>query len=233
MQNNKKVLVGCPTSDYHEYCLKEYIGAVKNLSYENYNVVLVDNSKDSKYFEKLKSHGLNVIKGPYLENAKERIIISRNILRKYFLDNGYDYFLSLEQDVIPPKDIIERLLNTKKKIISAIYFTYVKKGNETRVLPVVWSKIKGQYRYLMQSEELYKGVKKVAVTGLGCILIHKSVLKNIEFRYKEEYPAFDDVYFGLDCKNKRLNIYANTNLICKHLIKNRPWNWDDLIKNQK
>jgi len=40
-----KILLGCPTSDYKEYCLKEYVKSVKTLDYPCYDILLVDNSK--------------------------------------------------------------------------------------------------------------------------------------------------------------------------------------------
>ena len=119
-----KVLVGCPTSNYKEYCLKEYAEAVKSLTYPNYNILLIDNSKDDIYLKKINGIGLPAKKGPWFEGALKRIITSRNILREEILEKGYDYLLSLEQDVISPKDIIERLLRHKKQVISAIYFTH-------------------------------------------------------------------------------------------------------------
>ena len=227
---SSKVLVGCPTSFHKEYALKQYTDSVKKLTYKNHDVLLVDNSKDNTYFEKIKSLSIPVIKGPWFESARDRIIASRNILRQKVLDENYDYFLSLEQDVLPPENIIERLLSAKKKVISGIYFNHMTKNNETRALPVIWTKVEDQYRYVLKSNELNKGIKKVEITGLGCILIHNSVLKKIRFRYEKQYPAFDDIYFGLDCKDNKINLYADTNLICKHLIKNRPWDWSK-IKN--
>ena len=100
-----KILVGCPTSHHKAYCLKEYAEAVKSLDYPNYDILLVDNSPDEDYINKIKEHGLSVIKGHYFEGARDRIIASRNILRQKAIDEGYDYFFSLEQDVIPPRDI--------------------------------------------------------------------------------------------------------------------------------
>src|SRR3989344_3797127 len=230
MEKSPKILVGCPTSNYHEYALQQYADSIKKLTYKNKDVLLVDNSIDNVYFEKIKSFGINVIKGPWFESARDRIIASRNILRQKVLDENYDYFLSLEQDVLPPENIIERLLSAKKKVISGIYFHHMTKNNETRALPVIWTKVEDHYRYVLKSNELNKGIKKVEITGLGCILIHNSVLKKIRFRYEKQYPAFDDIYFGLDCKDNKINLYADTNLICKHLIKNRPWDWSK-IKN--
>src|SRR3989338_118772 len=117
-----KVLVGCPTSNYHEYALQQYADSIKKLTYKNKDVLLVDNSEDNVYFEKIKSLGIPVIKGPWFESARDRIIASRNILRQKVLDEGYDYFLSLEQDVLPPENFIESLLKYNKKIITGVYF---------------------------------------------------------------------------------------------------------------
>jgi len=96
-----RVLVGCPTSEHKEYCLKEYANLLRSLTYDNFDVLLVDNSKDDRYYNKIKSLGIPVIKDKYLEGAKNRIVHSRNILRERVLNGGYDYFFSLEQDVIP------------------------------------------------------------------------------------------------------------------------------------
>ncbi len=226
----KKILVGCPTSDYHEYALEEYAEAVKNLTYKNYDILLVDNSKDDSYLRKLNSLNLPAVKDSWHEESRERIISSRNILRRKVLDENYDYLLSLEQDVIPPKDIIEKLLQYKKRVVTGIYFNSIitKKGVE--LAPVVWSKVnmEKEERFFLRPDQLNKGLLKIAVSGLGCILIHRSVLEKIKFKYDKKYPSFDDIFFGLDCKDNNIGIYADTNLVCKHLIKNRPWSWKDL-----
>ena len=106
-----KILIGCPTSEHKSYCLKEYIEAVKKL---NCDVLLVDNSECEEYYNKIKSLGVNVIKDRYYKKARNRIVSSRNLLKEHCLKNGYDYLFSLEQDVIPPLDVIERLLKLNK-----------------------------------------------------------------------------------------------------------------------
>ena len=87
-----KVLVGCPTADAYAYCLEEYATRVKELSYKNYDVLIVDNSKDEKYIKQIKKYGFNVLKGPCLDDVRERVIHSRNMIREYLLKNDYDYF---------------------------------------------------------------------------------------------------------------------------------------------
>ena len=80
-----KVLVGCPTSDYKSYCIEKYAESVKRLSYKNYDILIVDNSEKDGYFKRIKKLNLPVIRSKYFEGARDRIIESRNILRKKIL----------------------------------------------------------------------------------------------------------------------------------------------------
>ena len=47
---NPKVLVGAPVCDLYEYCFDEFLDTIKGLNYDNYDILLVDNSKDDKFF---------------------------------------------------------------------------------------------------------------------------------------------------------------------------------------
>lgn len=133
-----KVLVGCPTYSGKEYCLKEYIAGINSLLYKNFDVLLVDNSKDESFFKKLveisenweskKSQRLFLKRLPFAsKEPRNAIVLSRNFLREYVLKNGYDYFLSLEADVIPPVDVIERLLSRGKKLSPAFTLIFCRK----------------------------------------------------------------------------------------------------------
>lgn len=251
---NPKILVGCPTSGLYEFCLDEYVKAVKSLTYKNYDVLLVDNSKDDNYKKKIQAKGLKSIKGPYFESAMKRITESRNLLRKYFLENNYDYLFSLEQDVIPPKDVIEKLLKHNKKIIAGIYFMPIKEEpNKIKFKPVLWDfpteeqwqatledpfmkkKIdekkatKEDMRRQFTAEEVKESkVIEVKTSGLGCILIHKDVLEKVSFRNKPGVKCFDDVYFCIDARSNNFKVYADTSIKCEHLFLKKPWHWEDL-----
>jgi len=231
---SSKVLVGCPTSFHKEYALKQYTDSVKKLTYKNHDVLLVDNSKDNTYFEKIKSLSIPVIKGPWFESARDRIIASRNILRQKVLDEGYDYFLSLEQDVLPPENFIESLLKHNKKIITGVYFAdNVIPGKPLpELIPLVYV-LEDEATLSMRplnKEELWgnQGLMEVVSAGLGCVLIHRNILEKIKFRY--ELNTFDDRWFFLDLYNLGVKVYADTSLKCKHLIYNRPYPWKNIKK---
>ncbi len=221
-----KILIGCPTFDRYIYCLKEYLTAIKTLNYENYDILLVDNSMDNNYYDKLKSLGLNVIKDVYKETARDRIVSSRNILRQYALDNNYDYLLSLEQDVIPPNDVIEKLLSHNKKIVSGVYFNLMKLENSTEPKPMLWRDYNittNRMIFLTDEEILKPQILELSACGLGCLLIHKSVLEKIKFRYSVEKEGFDDVWFSHDCRALNFSIYVDTSIRCKHITVKNKW----------
>ena len=230
----KKVLVGCPTSFHKEYCLELYANAIKSLTYKNYDILLVDNSPDNAYLERIKAHGIPAIKGPHHENARDRIIMSRNILKEHALKNNYDYLLSLEQDVIPMPDIIERLLSHNKQVISGIYFVRNIIDNKRVLMPLAYKEIPSNndlpsMRPLNEQELLHgPNLIKIISCGLGCVLIHRNVLKEIEFRY--DLNTFDDRWFCIDLFNKKIPIYCDTSVKCKHMILNRPYQWNEIKK---
>ena len=223
-----KVLVGCPTSNHKAYCLQKYAEGVKELTYPHHNVLLVDNSEKEDYLGKIKKEKIPVVKDVYLERAKERITHSRNILRKKVLDEGYDYLLSLEQDVIPPKDVIEKLLAHGKKVITGVYFTkYTQEGNEV-LKPLLWKAVAGKKNLAFVDDDTLAGNELITVkaSGLGCMLIHRSVLEKIPFRLFEKRNTYDDMAFCSDLHEQKIALYADTSVKCKHLIKGM--NWDNI-----
>src|SRR3989344_7487708 len=106
----KKILVGSPVNKMYDYCIKEYVDAIKNLTYKNYDILLIDNSKTEEFYKKLKLMKINVIREKYFEEPRDRMVHCRNILKKKVIEDNYDFLLNIDQDVIPPRDIIERFL---------------------------------------------------------------------------------------------------------------------------
>ena len=228
---NPRVLVGCPISDYHSYCVNEYLEGLRNIKYDNFEVVLVDNSKDDSYSEFLKKQGFNVIKMPYVDNARDRIIFSRNKLKEFLLENGFDYFLSLEADVIAPVDIIDRLLLHSKNVVSAVYFNNLEKDKKIQTLMMLWvnrGEDKETIYHVSELELENPRLIEVAMCGLGCVLISRVALEKIEFRYDKSFESFDDVWFCKDVKKEGFRIYGDTGVVCKHLFLKRPWEWKEL-----
>ncbi len=221
-----KVLVGAPISEDYEYCLNDLLTGIKSLDYLNFDFLLVDNSKNEKFFSKLKAMNLYVKRIQYYKEARDRMVVSRNLLREEALSSDYEYLLSLDADIVLNKDALSNLVSYKKPLLTAIYFR-VLTGQDGRknMLPMIFKKDEKDPNFIKAMKYVPNpGLLSVDMCGLGCLLIHKSVLEKIKFRYDK---GFDDEAFCVDALNNNFKIYADTKTICKHMILERPWNWKD------
>ena len=152
-----KILVGAPVSNNHEYCTEEYIEGLKSIDYGNYDILLIDNSKDESFFNKFKNK-INIIRaGNEIESIPKKMVFCRNILRKKVIDENYDFFLNLDQDVIPPNDIIKKMLKNNKDIITGIYYSYFNQGGKEVKLPIVYGWFSDQEKeYLLNNKNQLK-----------------------------------------------------------------------------
>ena len=102
---------------------------------------------------------------------------ARNVCHREFLKDSYDYLLFLDDDTIPPVDVIDRLLKANKDMISATVQTLFSDKGVPKLIPVA-------YRWNEDDPEDkgYKaywgsGVEEVDVTTCACTLIKRKVLK--------------------------------------------------------
>jgi hypothetical protein len=139
----------------HEYCTEDYIKGLKNLTYQNADILLIDNSKDEKFFEKIKSLGIPVIRSANdYDDPRKKLVECRNILREKVLSGGYDYFFDVDQDVIPPADSIERFLRRDKPVVTGIYFTNLAVGDRDITVPVVYGWFSDEeQKFLIENKE--------------------------------------------------------------------------------
>ena len=218
-----KILIGCPTAEEKAYCLDEYIQGLRDLTWKNAEFIIVDNSPTQEYAERMRAKGLRVINDVRLDDVKERIAHSRKMIRDLLLKGDYDYFLSLEQDVIPPPDLIERMLSAQVSVITGVYFTAYKIDNQIKMRPLVWKAHSDSAQMTFMNEEVraakgkIKNVVPVRASGLGVMLIHRNVLEKIPFRAVPE--SFDDMPFCQDLAKAGIQLYADLTIVCKHLVK--------------
>jgi hypothetical protein len=223
-----KVLIGCPTHSRYRLCVDEYLRCVAALDYKDFKLVMADNSPDKELFRELVQKGVKVLGVDHYETARERILQSRNLLRDVCLDEGFDYFLSLEQDLLVAPDTLSRLLAHQKDIVSAYYGDrkelLLKEESTGKIqkatvdIPIVYLSVRqGRIRRANPEEVLGKGLVKVGGMGLGCCLISRRVLEKVKFRYNPEHKAFDDMYFCEDAENLGFELYVDGSIVVRHL----------------
>ncbi len=114
-----KILIGTPIHECKDYAVEKWLKSVSKLDYP-FDLLMIDNSPDSKYLEKVhkycKKYALTNYKLVHIEIDQdaildERLARSREFIRNEVLDKGYDAWFSLECDVIAPSYALSKLVN--------------------------------------------------------------------------------------------------------------------------
>jgi cellulose synthase/poly-beta-1,6-N-acetylglucosamine synthase-like glycosyltransferase len=223
----RKILVACPTADVKDYCFNEWVDNVKSFTYPNYDIYVCDNSVERQYYADKKKEletedeffRMGRVNPLIYPDFKYALAKSHDNCRTMALKGDYDYLLHLESDVFPPVNVIERLLDARKKVVGAMY--HIELGEKSTLM------IQHLEEFGEAKRETYNlgetdldfvdgSVKKIFSCGLGCVLIHKSVLKEVPFRYEEGAPVHPDSFFFADLDMKDISAYVDTSIYCEH-----------------
>jgi hypothetical protein len=232
-----KILLACPISDLKEYILWDWLDYIKKLNYP-VDILLVDNSKSDnlqkRIYEKYPNCAQFVCTHIIInkKDITKRLIMAESMetIRRQALIFNYDYLFSLECDVFPPFDIIEKLLETNAPVTGATYF--INHGVDSKImLQRMESPAFGNdsiVRMFTRDEGFLfcdGTIKHIFSCGLGCVLIKTDILKKIKFRVednKQGQPAHHDFFFFKDLYSLKIPVLVDTSIICKHF--NSSWN---------
>lgn len=224
-----KVLVAIPTYEGKDYAFAENLQCVKSFNYPNYDYVYIDNSSSLNYYLKLRRRGIspkNIVRVPRGPNSRQALCNAQNYARNKVLNEGYDYLMFVESDLFPKEDTIWRMLNHAEPVVGSLYFI----GFDDQKIPCIFFKdlkdsgLMGTRLIYPQDVQKFigSGLQRVHGCGLGCTLIHKSVIERFGFWYDERFDnKHSDVYFYMDLDNNNVPVYVDTDVIVKH----QPSQW--------
>jgi len=232
-----RVLVCSPTSETKDYCFKDWLLNVLSFTYDNFEIVLFENTTNSNYASTMNTFAEKIgatekfkaIKSNVNEDMSvyERLAISHNDCAKYAIENNFDYILHLESDVFPQEFIIEKLLSNKKDIVGAIYYTDIGSFRKPMIQQKIrFSEKKNEigFAQMQIGDDLIfidGTTKEVGSVGLGCVLIKTEVLKRVSFRGYKNVDLAPDSMFSGDCHTLGIKIFSDTSVICDH--QNQQW----------
>lgn len=245
-KNSSKVLVAGPIFDGMEYCVGDFLDRLKSLSYDNYDIFLVDNSGTRDFAKRLeRDYGVNVLHLD-LKNmtGMKKIVRCRNRIFTYAVENGYDHVLMMDSDVIPPIDIIERLLLHKKDVVSGLYFGLFNVNRKQEVKSVAWKclteaewdEVRGQLmsdivkkrediRRNLTEEEINSGkLQEVIIPSAGCMLVSQDVFSKFKYGVLDvpsKFSSGDDIYFCRKVREAGIKLYCDPSVKCKHLTEGK------------
>lgn len=207
--------------------------------HQNFKVVLYDNTVgDSGKYAKWMNDLFKSKYGPNntqfeafntslskVPSVIERMCITSNLCRDYFLKNNYQLALSLETDVFPTQECLGELIMADKDVIGALYDRDEGKSRKLMIQERFFvSPNKIQAVNIEPGEDVYfvnGEIKEVSHVGLGCVLMNRLVLEKIKFRFIKGQDMHPDTYFAEDCFRNGFKINAHTALVCEH--KNKAW----------
>lgn len=230
--SSPKVLIGVTIYEDKDYIFKEFYENIKNLTYDNYELLIVDNSATKKYYSKLKRMGVPVIHVNRGANSRVAHAKSLNKIRDYLLKNDFDYWMSIESDLIPPVDIIERLMAHDKDSVGCMYNIGYPDSVAEPPRPCLFvTKVDENTKTLstrnLSPEEGFslfgKGVIPIHGCGIGTTLVKRHVLEKISFKYELNIDkvVHSDVLFYMDMHNLGMKAHVDTNIIVPHF--NSKW----------
>lgn len=237
-----RVLLAAPTSKFKDYCFEDWAKMVRNLSYPNLDIILVDNSEDETYYHKILEAGLLCFRVPPKGHVSHYITQCQNIIREYFLAGGYDFLFSLETDVFVPQNIVEYLVGYQAPVINVSYLV-TQDGKDTMCMQGMTRAGKANRVKLMtfgEAFDIYDGeIKEINQcghddfrmlgTGIGCTMIRRDVMEEIGFRVdsKKGLAVFSDTYFHVDLQQNQISNLIDTSLVVEH----RRGDWSGIINN--
>lgn len=209
-----KILLAAPTSDKKAYCQYEWIEWIEQLTYDNIEFLIIDNSDTNKNFERLQEYEwLDCCRclPKKNENIRDRVLRSMQMIWFQFCKGDYKHcthLAILESDQFPPLNYLEYLLCQEYQICGLPYFHF--EGNDTMLLNCVFHKNrKGEniasYQHPLESF-LFFGESdddsefvRTWQSGIGCLLIERPVVEKIHPRVgPEAAQGFPDSFLHID-----------------------------------
>lgn len=220
----KKVLIASPTADVKSYCFDSWLQRVKNLTYGNYDIHIVDNSENRDYYSDLKQRykgdiTIERVSPKQYPSFKHTLAMSHEKCRQKAIREGYDYLFHLESDIFPPVDVIEQLMSHNKSIVGGLY--HIELGEQSKLMIQEIEGFGMVHRETFNLDETDLSfvdgeLKRVFSCGLGCILMKTSAIKDIPFRYESGAPVHPDSFFFGDLNQAGKFVFADTSVFCEH-----------------
>ncbi len=247
-----KILLGTYIYDGKKYAFEKFIRRCQEMM-DNYDgeieMLIIDNSKTPDfsawmrlYIDKMLFKDKVMVSWMKKSGrtTREKQKRAQKVLWEQTVQRKCEYLFIVESDVYPPKDAITRLLAHKKKVMSGVYsFENDERGDMLCLMGYATDHTGDRYWEPASGLKRLKkkvGAKplKVYSCGLGCILIHKQVLKTI----KPYYDSYKDTKFykAVDEGVTNLKVYyemdSTMSNYLEQLIKKMRKNAGDIAKKK-
>ena len=145
---------------------------------------------------------------------------ARNALVKEMIKGGYDWIFFLDDDVLPPVDVFEKLRSHGRAAVSGLYYR--------RTIPLIPLALYDTNPYPSPLGAYKAGaLVEVDLVGAGCLLLHRKLFETIpqpwfEWRRdRDDLPERDrvseDFAFCRKLREYGIKVLLDTSVECAHL----------------
>jgi len=209
-----EVFIVSYTNVVKSYCDTRFFDNLYILSNGNH-VYIADNSIGTEYYRKIcdycsKYENFTISHLEFPIDPKEsvfqrRVIGCINFFREIFLSSNSRYFMTVESDVFPPIDILNRFKKSIAKLpedwgmLGALYHGYEEQGGGG------FHDLKGKVNGLHQPEQVL----------CGCTIYNRQLLEKHPFRWSKEHLGhFHDYFITEDAKE--FTFWDDRDIKCGH-----------------
>ena len=145
---------------------------------------------------------------------------SRDYIVNVAIENGYDYVLFADSDMVFDAEDLKKLLSHNVGICSGLYLS--RRGDNKRILyEKIITRRRFPYRQPQVIEDTGSGFSRVAACGFGFCLIKTSVLKSMLKRYKSlfepKWGVGEDIAFCIRARKCGYYIFADRDVRLGHI----------------
>lgn len=144
---------------------------------------------------------------------------ARNVACESVIAQGYKWLFFLDDDVIPPDNVIDQLARHNLDIVSGLYYR-----RHTGLEPVMLRNVQGGRQYITDFQP--GQMVEADYVGAGCLLIHRRVLEKIPYPWfdwrcdrkdlKEGERVSEDYAFCESARKHGFKITVDTSIQCLH-----------------
>ena len=210
-KDNKDLVTTVIKSDGEINYLKKCINSLKEMDYENLQIIVVDmgnqSSKVEKYYQFLEGQGIQVVKG-----QKDSFPATINIIKKQ-IKGEYILLLSQYIEFQGKKDLEQLLANCQREKIGVVGARSYYRNHTIRHAGIGIGGEKFSYRLFEGLPNMCKGYmhrealqQELSAVSMECMMLRKSLLEQIDGfddKLGDEFAAID---FCLRVKEKQYRV---------------------------
>lgn len=148
---------------------------------------------------------------------------SRNSLAQQCLDEGHEWVLYLDDDQAFPPDILNRLLDHHRPVVSALIVQRRAPFN-----PTAYATFDGTFHPLDLNSVGHHNLVLCAGVGSGGLLVKSDVFRQLDepwFLYTEQFG--EDLYFSSKCGKAGIQLLVDTGCRIGHIVPAAVFATDD------